>query len=76
MTGASVGIVALSHNSSIDKWRVGSIGVQPQVWLAVFSTIVNALLGFALTQGVYTHFWKQAGRGTTVSRRFFIFLSP
>lgn len=74
MTGASAGIVALSHDSPIDKWRVGSIEVQPQVWLAVFSTIINALLGFALTMGVNIHFWKRAGRGMTVSRRLLFFL--
>lgn len=74
MTGASIGIIAFSHNSSIDKWRVGSIAVQPQVWLAIFSTIINALLGFALTKGVSIHFWKRAVHGAKVRRMIFFIL--
>lgn len=70
VTGASAGIIALSHDTLIDRWRVGRIEIQPQVWLAVFSTIINALLAFSLTLGVSINFWKRAGRGTTVSQIF------
>ena len=73
VTGASVGIIGFSHDSSIDKWRVGSIEVQPQVWLAVFSTIINALLGFSLIKGANLRFWNRARRGTTVSQRLLFF---
>lgn len=75
VTGASTGIIALSHDSLIDRWRVGRIEIQPQVWLAVFSTIINALLAFSLTLGVSINFWKRAGRGTTVSQIFLFNLS-
>lgn len=65
----SVWIIALSDNNTVDGWRFGNIKLQPQVWLAIFSTIINAMLGFALLEGLKIHFWKRAGRGMTVSRK-------
>lgn len=70
---ASVGVVALSDDSIVDEWRIWNIKIQPQVWLAIFSTITNAMLGFALVDGLTIHFWKRAGRGMTVSQGFSCF---
>ncbi len=59
-------VLILSDGTPIDRWRVGSNKVQPQVLLSIFSTIMNALLGFALVEGLVILFWRRAGRGTMV----------
>lgn len=40
--------------------------IQPQVWVSVLSTIMDALTVLALAEGTTIYFWRQAGRGTTV----------
>jgi hypothetical protein len=64
VTAASVGIIWLSNDSLVEN-----IKIQPQVLLAILSTIVNALLAFALVEGLTIHFWKQAGCGMTVRQK-------
>lgn len=75
VTGASVRIIALTDNIIVDKWHLFSIKIQPQVWLAIFSTISNALLGSAVVEGLTIYFWKRAGRGMSVSQGYFRFIS-
>lgn len=73
VTITSIGVIALSDNSIVDQWRVWNIKLQPQVWIAIFSTITNAMLGFALIEGLTIHFWKRAGRGMAVGQKLSFF---
>ncbi len=59
-------MVIASHNVPIDEWHIGRINVQPQVWVSAFSTIANALLGYAFAEGIAISFWRRAIHGTTV----------
>lgn len=67
MTGAAVVVLILSNESPVENWQVMRTNVQPQVWLSIFSTVTNALLDYALVEGLTIIFWRQAGRGTIVS---------
>ena len=67
MTGAAVIVLAVSNGSPIENWQVEQVKIQPQVWVSIFSTITNALLAYSLAEGLAILFWRQAGRGTTVS---------
>ncbi len=51
------------------KWRIRHIkeAQQPEVWLAVFSTLANSLLGYAFVHGLAIYFWRLANRGITVT---------
>ncbi len=68
VTGASVGVLIFSHDAPNGEWRVPLLksAQQPQVWLAVFSTVANSLLGYAFAEGLAIYFWRLASRGTTV----------
>ncbi len=68
MTGASVVVLILSNGKRVDSWSLNDVKVQPQVLLSILSTIMNAVMSYALIEGIAVFFWRQAGRGTTVSR--------
>lgn len=71
VTLTSVEVIALSDNHIVEEWKGWNIQLQPQIWLAIFSTIINAMLGFSLIEGLKIHFWKRASRGITVSLKLF-----
>jgi hypothetical protein len=51
------------------QWRILGIKEpqQPQVWLAILSTIANSLLSYAFADGLAINFWRLAYRGTSVT---------
>ncbi len=61
-----MGTLFLSKGDSFGSWRVQQMNLQPQVYLSIFSTVMNALMGYALVEGITIYFWREAGRGTTV----------
>jgi hypothetical protein len=58
----SIGVLYASVNSPIEDWSP----IQPQVWMAVLSVISNALLAYAVIEGVAIRFWRKTLCGTTV----------
>lgn len=67
VTGAATALLIVSRGSPISRWHVRGMRIQPQVWLSILSTIMDALIIFALAEGATIAFWKHATRGTTVS---------
>lgn len=66
LTVASVGVLVASRGSPIDQWRIRNFNIQPQVWLSVLATIMNAVTVFALSDAATKTFWRTASRGTTL----------
>lgn len=69
VTGAAIGVLALSNGVPIEIWQSRSLSVQPQVWVSILSTVTNALLEYALIEGLTIIFWNQVVHGTMVSPR-------
>jgi Protein of unknown function (DUF3176) len=70
VTAAAAGLVATSHNSPVEHWKVQGVSIQPQVWLSVLTTLMDGLAMFALAEGVTMLFWRVAGQGSTVRSDF------
>ncbi|KAF2454217.1 hypothetical protein BDY21DRAFT_107255 [Lineolata rhizophorae] len=66
LTGGAAAVLAASNESALSKWEVGKLPVQPQVWVSLLSTIMDALLVFALAEGVSCSFWRKAETGVTL----------
>jgi hypothetical protein len=51
------------------QWHIKGIKEpqQPQVWMAAFSTMANALLSYAFAEGMAVNVWRLANHGTTVT---------
>lgn len=54
--GASVGTIALSDDNIVDEWHIFNIKIQPQVWLVIFFTVINVMLGFAVIENLTIYF--------------------
>ena len=67
MTGASVAVLLASNDSVIAHWQLGSYKAQPQVYVSILAVLMDALLAFALADGLMIRFWRQATHGTAVS---------
>jgi len=67
VTGSSVAILLASNDSAVTHWQPGSYKVQPQVYVSILAVLMDALLAFALADGLMIRFWRQATRGTAVS---------
>jgi hypothetical protein len=70
VSGASVGVLISSNDTPHGKWHIPHIkqAQQPQVWMAIFSTIANSLLAYAFADRLAFHFWRLASRGTMVTQ--------
>jgi hypothetical protein len=67
----SIFVLSSSHNQPWEEWKfLGLPDMQPQVWVAAFSTLSGALLNFAFIEGVASNFWTRANAGTTVCLRY------
>jgi hypothetical protein len=63
-------VLISSNDVPNGKWHIPLLKTaqQPQVWLAVFSTMANSLLGYAFADGLAIKFWRLANHGTTVTK--------
>jgi hypothetical protein len=63
-----VGVLIYSNDVPVDKWHMPHVkkAQQSQVFLALFSTLANSLLGYAFAEGLAISFWRLANNGTTV----------
>jgi hypothetical protein len=75
LTGAAVGVLLASRGSSIERWKVKNVKIQPQVWLSVLSTIMDGLTAFAVAKAAEITFWRTAARGTTLRSMYDLYES-
>ncbi|KXX81530.1 hypothetical protein MMYC01_202495 [Madurella mycetomatis] len=66
-TIASAIVVAVSHDKDVETW-----GIQPTVWLAIFSATSNIAFSSALATGIAVRFWLRAERGAEPSQLHYI----
>ncbi len=59
-------VLAKSDKVSWSEWTFIGLHLQPEVWVAICSTLAGALLNFAFVEGLVIHFWNHARAGTTV----------
>jgi hypothetical protein len=69
VAAASIGVLAASDGAPIDEWGILRIRLQPQVWMAIFSVLSNALLAYSFAEGCALRFWRVASAGTTIRMR-------
>jgi hypothetical protein len=55
-----------SNEKEVSQWAFVGLHWQPQVWVAIGSTLSGALLNFAFVEGLVIFFWTHAQAGTTV----------
>jgi hypothetical protein len=75
LTGAAVGVLLASRDSPTEQWRVQNLQIQPQVWLSVLSTIMDALTMFAAAKAAEVTYWRTAIRGTTLRKMYDLYES-
>src|SRR2546430_1113696 len=65
--GASAVIVIISDNQKVEKWKV-----QPSVFLAVLSSVVNVSLATVLSISVAVCWWRTASHGAKAATMHYI----
>src|SRR5436305_1012354 len=64
---ASTITITASDNQPVSSWRV-----QPAVLLAIFSSLLNIALAFALSSACTIIWWRNALHGTTINQLYYI----
>jgi hypothetical protein len=59
-------ILATSDGKDINAWPNRRSTVQPTVLLAILTTVANATLAFALSEGIRIAWWHKALKGGTL----------
>jgi hypothetical protein len=61
---ATLAILIASDRQPVDSW---GLGILPAVYLSIVSATCNALLAYALVDGLVILFWRRALQGHTAS---------
>jgi hypothetical protein len=59
-------VLADSNKTEWSQWTFIGLKWQPQLWVAICSTLAGTLLNFAFVEGLVIYFWNHARAGTTV----------